>query len=92
MVLLIIDGFHRRRIESDSESNPMIVRDIDESQTVQVDQDNVYAVFVTYVEIYNNSVYDLLEDEDIRNKYSIITCTIQIFLISNNILILRNNF
>lgn len=57
-----------RRVESDSESNPMIVRDIDESQTVQVDQDNVYAVFVTYVEIYNNSVYDLLEDEDIRNK------------------------
>lgn len=70
----------------------MIVRDINESQTVQVDQDNVYAVFVTYVEIYNNSVYDLLEDEDIRNKYSIITYTIQIFLISNNILILRNNF
>lgn len=92
MVLLIIDSFHRRKVESDSESNPMIVRDINESQTVQVDQDNVYAVFVTYVEIYNNSVYDLLEDEDIRNKYSIITCTIQISLISNNILILRNNF
>lgn len=34
-------------------------------------EDNTYAVFVTYVEIYNNSVYDLLEEvtEDmLRNK------------------------
>lgn len=48
----------------------MLVRDIEESQILQVDQDNAYAVFVTYVEIYNNSVYDLLEDEDIRAKYN----------------------
>lgn len=48
----------------------MVIRDIEESQVIQVDQDTVYAVFVTYVEIYNNSVYDLLEDEDIRNKYN----------------------
>lgn len=27
-----------------------------------LDEDNMYAVFITYVEIYNNSVYDLLED------------------------------
>lgn len=26
-----------------------------------IDEDNSYAVFITYVEIYNNSVYDLLE-------------------------------
>ena len=26
-----------------------------------LDEDNSYAVFITYVEIYNNSVYDLLE-------------------------------
>lgn len=45
-----------------------------EPDTTKVDvlwEDNTYAVFVTYVEIYNNSVYDLLEDvpEDIlRNK------------------------
>ncbi|XP_031366773.1 kinesin-like protein KIF23 isoform X2 [Apis dorsata] len=56
-----------RKIESDGDSNP-IIHDIEESETIQVDQDNVYAVFVTYVEIYNNSVYDLLEDEDIRTK------------------------
>ncbi|XP_031829559.1 kinesin-like protein KIF23 [Nomia melanderi] len=57
-----------RKAESDGDSNPMITRDVDESQVVAVDQDNAYAVFVTYVEIYNNSVYDLLEDEDIRTK------------------------
>ncbi|XP_014251271.1 kinesin-like protein KIF23 isoform X2 [Cimex lectularius] len=27
-----------------------------------MDEDNCFAVFVTYVEIYNNTVYDLLED------------------------------
>lgn len=27
-----------------------------------IDEDNMYAVFVTYVEVYNNSVYDLLEE------------------------------
>jgi hypothetical protein len=27
-----------------------------------VDQDAMYAVFVSYVEIYNDLVYDLLED------------------------------
>lgn len=26
-----------------------------------LDEDNVYAVFITYVEVYNNSVFDLLE-------------------------------
>nr|XP_033336370.1 kinesin-like protein KIF23 [Megalopta genalis] len=57
-----------KKAESDGDSNPMIVREVDESQVVSVDQDNAYAVFVTYVEIYNNSVYDLLEDDDIRAK------------------------
>lgn len=64
----------------------MVIHDIGESQIIQVDQDTVYAVFVTYVEIYNNSVYDLLEDEDIRNKYNvnfynIIYSIIQVFSI-----------
>ena len=27
-----------------------------------VEEDNNYAVFVSYVQIYNNYVYDLLED------------------------------
>ena len=28
-----------------------------------VDEDSLYAVFVSYVEIYNNYVYDLLEEQ-----------------------------
>lgn len=84
--------FYRRKVESDGDSNP-IIHDIEESETIQVDQDNVYAVFVTYVEIYNNSVYDLLEDEDIRTKYNnIYSFLILLYLISNNIIMLKDNF
>lgn len=28
----------------------------------QVDEDNSYAVFVSYFEIYNNYIYDLLDE------------------------------
>ncbi|XP_033336674.1 kinesin-like protein KIF23 [Megalopta genalis] len=38
------------------------------SQTLIVDEDNAYAVFVTYIEVYNNSVYDLLEDNEGKIK------------------------
>ncbi|XP_017071631.1 kinesin-like protein KIF23 [Drosophila eugracilis] len=31
-----------------------------------LDEDNMFSVFVTYIEIYNNSVYDLLEDSGIQ--------------------------
>ncbi|KAH8368864.1 hypothetical protein KR200_010699 [Drosophila serrata] len=31
-----------------------------------LDEDNMYSVFITYIEIYNNSVYDLLEDSGIQ--------------------------
>jgi kinesin family protein 23 len=34
----------------------------DSTKIESVVEDNTYAVFVTYVEIYNNAVYDLLED------------------------------
>ncbi|XP_011505660.1 PREDICTED: kinesin-like protein KIF23 [Ceratosolen solmsi marchali] len=57
-----------RKVDSDSDSNPIICREIDDSRTVAVDHDYVYAVFVTYVEIYNNIVYDLLEEEEVRTK------------------------
>lgn len=33
-----------------------------------LDEDNSFAVFITYVEIYNNSVYDLLEPTTQRNQ------------------------
>lgn len=44
----------------------MVGREPDETRSVPVDQDSAYAVFVTYVEIYNNAVFDLLEED--RNK------------------------
>lgn len=31
-----------------------------------IEEDNMYAVFITYVEVYNNSVYDLLEEGGIQ--------------------------
>ena len=39
-----------------------------------VDEDSLYSVFVSYVEIYNNYVYDLLEEQQpnpIKQKYAI---------------------
>jgi kinesin family protein 23 len=33
-----------------------------------IDEDNSYAVFITYVEIYNNSCYDLLEPTNNMNR------------------------
>ncbi|XP_045184696.2 kinesin-like protein KIF23 isoform X1 [Mercenaria mercenaria] len=35
---------------------------VDPSRVNDVDEDNTYAVFVSYIEIYNNYVYDLLEE------------------------------
>lgn len=34
-----------------------------------IDEDNTYAIFVSYVEVYNNAVYDLLEDTLDCEKY-----------------------
>ncbi|XP_052261516.1 kinesin-like protein KIF23 isoform X2 [Dreissena polymorpha] len=34
----------------------------DPTKVADVDEDNTYAVFVSYIEIYNNYVYDLLEE------------------------------
>ena len=32
-----------------------------------LEEDNSYAIFVSYIEIYNNFVYDLLEDVPLDN-------------------------
>lgn len=37
-------------------------RIIDSTKVDTVEEDNNYAVFVSYIEIYNNYVYDLLEE------------------------------
>ncbi|XP_025263958.1 kinesin-like protein KIF23 [Camponotus floridanus] len=57
-----------RKVDSDGDSNPTVAHERNESQTVIIEPDNGYAIFVTYVEIYNNSVYDLLDEDDIRSK------------------------
>lgn len=59
--------FYRHRQNDECDNNENILPE-SESETVIVDEDNAYAVFVTYTEIYNNSVYDLLEDSDVRTK------------------------
>ncbi|XP_011880524.1 PREDICTED: kinesin-like protein KIF23 [Vollenhovia emeryi] len=60
-------GKHRK-VDSDGDSNPAVAHERNESQSVAIELDNAYAVFATYVEIYNNSVYDLLDEDDMRTK------------------------
>ncbi|XP_015439074.1 PREDICTED: kinesin-like protein KIF23 [Dufourea novaeangliae] len=64
------NGKTPKQTKSDDEANnnEKGLTQTSESQTLIVDEDNAYAVFVTYVEIYNNSVYDLLEDNDGKAK------------------------
>lgn len=42
----------------------------DDNKVESLDEENMYAVFVTYIEIYNNNVHDLLDDsvEDLITK------------------------
>ncbi|NWU94497.1 KIF23 protein, partial [Upupa epops] len=45
----------------------------DHCKVDEVDEDNVYSVFVSYIEIYNNYIYDLLEEapfEPIKPKWN----------------------
>lgn len=57
-----------RRKDSDPE---IASRASTEVSTVDgVDQDNMYAVFITYVEVYNNSVYDLLDENNQKTLQS----------------------
>ncbi|KRY38460.1 Kinesin-like protein KIF23 [Trichinella spiralis] len=43
-------------------------RVMERSKVRGIDEDNAYAVFVSYIEIYNNYVYDLLETQTDKNK------------------------
>lgn len=52
-------GKKYRRKESDPEIASQASTEA--SILAGIDEDNMYAVFVTYIEVYNNSVYDLLE-------------------------------
>lgn len=53
-------GKYHRRKESDAEIASQASAET--SVLAGIDEDNMYAVFVTYIEVYNNSVYDLLEE------------------------------
>ncbi|XP_063702166.1 kinesin-like protein KIF23 isoform X2 [Culicoides brevitarsis] len=57
--------FKGRRKDSDPEIASQASTDAD--ILPGVDEDNMYAVFVTYVEVYNNSVFDLLEEPSTSN-------------------------
>ncbi|XP_043785194.1 kinesin-like protein KIF23 isoform X1 [Apis laboriosa] len=56
------------KIDGNNFSNENILNLSNESQTLVIDEDNAYAVFVTYIEIYNNSVYDLLDENEGKTK------------------------
>lgn len=61
LILLLLFFFFKSRRQIDPEIADMI--NVHENCTVEeVDEDNVYAVFVSYIEIYNNYIYDLLEE------------------------------
>lgn len=53
-----------RRKDSDPEIASQASCDMAPLQGIE--EDNMYAVFITYVEVYNNSVYDLLEEGGIQ--------------------------
>lgn len=54
---------HKIRSGRKNNSNPdLAMSSSDVTKISGINEDNQYGVFVTYVEIYNNSVFDLLED------------------------------
>lgn len=59
MLVLWYRCLHCFRKDSDTDLPQRLA---DTTKIGSVDEDNMYAVFITYVEVYNNAVYDLLED------------------------------
>lgn len=54
---------HKLKPNKKTNSNPdLAMSSMEVTKVGGVNEDNQYTVFVTYVEIYNNSVFDLLED------------------------------
>lgn len=58
--------FKSRRKDSDPEIASQASTDAEILNGI--DEDNMYAVFVTYVEVYNNSVFDLLEETPVQGR------------------------
>lgn len=53
-----------RRKDSDTEIASRASTDV--GALSGLDEDNMFAVFITYVEVYNNNVYDLLEEGSVQ--------------------------
>ena len=58
MVCMVYTHYSMQQSEFGDVLRPMVLDDCKEV----VDNDSNYAVFVSYIEIYNNYIYDLLED------------------------------
>ncbi|XP_055628782.1 kinesin-like protein KIF23 [Toxorhynchites rutilus septentrionalis] len=75
-ILSEADAMLERQAELHSRMNRMKRKDTDPeiaskasvepSELSGVDEDNIYSVFITYVEVYNNCVYDLLEESSVH--------------------------
>lgn len=53
------DFLHNKKIKATTKSSSSLFCNV---KIEELNKDNSYAVFITYIEIYNNVVYDLLED------------------------------
>lgn len=53
-----------------SQEDLISARSNDGFKITDVQQDNAYAVFVTYIEIYNDNVFDLLENINETDVYT----------------------
>ena len=52
---------------------PRAIVHVFEGKEREEDRDTVYTVHVSYMEIYNEQVFDLLADESLRNRYGTLT-------------------
>jgi hypothetical protein len=57
--------FDRTPLTVNSVPSGQVIPAVEQVQIEDVDPDFCYAVFISYVEIYNNYVYDLLDEEQI---------------------------
>lgn len=58
--LTFIAIYHSRRDPNGSQDSSQRIPDT--SRVENIDEDNVFSLFVAYIEIYNNYIYDLLEE------------------------------
>jgi len=57
-----LDAINRNKKSHQNDMNDVIR--VPDQTFLEVDEDSHYAVFISYVEIYNNSIFDLLDDSN----------------------------